>query len=133
VNLLFADSYYFLAILNKSDPGHFKAVVISRQPGRPIVTSAWILTELADALSASHKRSNFVTLLDRLRTSPAWTIVPPDEDSFERGVRLYAGRADKDWSLTDCISFTLMDKFGVTEALTADVHFEQAGFRALLR
>jgi uncharacterized protein len=133
VNSVFADSYYSLALLNQTDPGHSKAVALSRQLARPIVTSAWILTEVGDALSASHKRSRFTRLLDTLRASPAWTIVPPDEHSFEVGVHLYASCADKDWSLTDCISFALMSEWGMTEALTADVHFEQAGFRALLR
>lgn len=107
--------------------------MISRQLARPVFTNAWVLTEVGDALSASHKRWRFTALLDTLRASPAWTIVPPDENSFEAGVSLYASRADKDWSLTDCISFRHMNKWGATEALTADIHFEQAGFRALLR
>ena len=50
-----------------------------------------------------------------------------------RGVALYAERPDKDWSLTDCISFVVMRKMDITEALTGDRHFEQAGFTALLK
>jgi predicted nucleic acid-binding protein len=45
---------------------------------------------------------------------------------------LYRNRADKNWSLTDCISFVVMKRKGITEALTGDHHFEQAGFKALL-
>jgi predicted nucleic acid-binding protein len=52
---------------------------------------------------------------------------------FETGVSLYASRTDKEWSLTDCISFTVMSQYGIRDALTGDRHFEQAGFRALLR
>ena len=56
-----------------------------------------------------------------------------DDDTFARGFDLYARRPDKSWSLTDCISFVVMTDRGLTEALTGDHHFEQAGFRALLR
>ena len=52
---------------------------------------------------------------------------------FERGIKLYSKRPDKERSLTDCISFTVMDDLQLVEALTADHHFEQAGFRALLK
>jgi predicted nucleic acid-binding protein len=60
------------------------------------------------------------------------TIVPPSFDFFERGFDLFCARVDKDWSLTDCISFVVMQERGLTEALTADRHFEQAGFTILL-
>jgi len=59
--------------------------------------------------------------------------VPPAQDWFDRGVGLYSRRLDKDWSLTDCISFAVMDEFGLTESLTGDHHFEQAGFTILLK
>jgi hypothetical protein len=52
---------------------------------------------------------------------------------MDRGLALYAARPDKEWSLTDCVSFLVMQDHGVTEALTADHHFEQAGFVALLK
>lgn len=59
-------------------------------------------------------------------------IVSADSRSFAAGFELFASRADKDWSLVDCISFALMKKREISEALTGDRHFEQAGFRALL-
>jgi uncharacterized protein len=48
-------------------------------------------------------------------------------------MKLFAGRPDKEWSLTDCVSFVVMEAQGIREALTTDEHFIQAGFRALLR
>jgi len=59
--------------------------------------------------------------------------LPASQELFERGLNLYRQRPDKDWSLTDCISFVVMREHGVTKALTADRHFEQAGFAILLR
>jgi len=52
---------------------------------------------------------------------------------FADGFGLYQGRPDKEWGLVDCVTFVVMKKRGITEALTADEHFEQAGFQALLR
>ena len=133
MNQLFADTYYFLALLNRADAGHGRAVEFSSTLMNPIVTTTWVLTEVADALAAPQQRFKFIGLLAKLRADPYCTIVPTSEGSFGEGVVLYASRLDKGWSLTDCISFALMTRRGLTEALTADVHFEQAGFKALLR
>lgn len=57
---------------------------------------------------------------------------PPPPKLLDAGMELLSRRADKRWSLTDCISFVVMERHGLTEAVTADRHFEQAGFRALL-
>lgn len=84
-------------------------------------------------MCAPTKRALFVDFLTDLRANPQFTIMPPDEELFEKGLELYAHRLDKGWSLTDCISFVVMQRAGVTDALTGDHHFEQAGFRALFK
>ena len=71
-------------------------------------------------------------LYQDLLTDEAVTIIPPDAALFDRGLALYASRLDKDWSLTDCISFVAMQEQGLEEALTGDQHFAQAGFSVLL-
>jgi uncharacterized protein len=128
----FADTYYYLALLSESDSAHEDALRLSRTlPGRT-VTTAWVMTEVADALAAPQTRSLFPALHERLRRDPNVAIVPATLELFEQGVRLYAQRPDKSWSLTDCISFVVMQERGLIEALTGDHHFEQAGFRILL-
>jgi hypothetical protein len=72
-------------------------------------------------------------LESRLRADPRVVVVPSSRDLFDRAMGLYRSRPDKDWSLTDCVSFVVMRERGITEALTGDHHFEQAGFRALLK
>lgn len=132
MNPLFADTYYFLALLHKGDAAHSKAVALTEKFTNPIVTTAWVLTEVGDALSAPALRSRFVQLMETLRADPACTIVPPSPALFDAGVSLYAERSDKGWTLTDCISFVVMHQYGLTDALTGDRHFEQAGFNPLL-
>ena len=61
------------------------------------------------------------------------TIVPAEQGLFDRGAALYAERPDKAWSLTDCISFVIMQDHGLRDAPTGDHHFEQAGFNLLMK
>jgi predicted nucleic acid-binding protein len=127
----FADTFYFLALLNPNDGAHSAAVANSSGPGG-IVTTEWVLTELGDAMAHHPRRKGFLDLHRLLRSDADALIVPASADLFARGVELYALRADKDWSLTDCISFVVMQDHRLTDALTGDRHFEQAGFHALL-
>jgi len=78
-------------------------------------------------------RSGFSTVLDVISTDPDIEICPADEATWQAGVTLYRARPDKEWSLTDCISFAVMQQRNLSEALTGDHHFEQAGFAALLK
>jgi predicted nucleic acid-binding protein len=133
VKALFADSFYFLALLRLEDSAHARAIAASQNRTERLITKAWILTEVADALAAPAMREGFPRLLAALLADPACTIVPPTQDLFDAGVELYVRRPDKAWSLTDCNSFVVMLEHGMNEALTGDRHFEQAGFIALLK
>jgi uncharacterized protein len=92
-----------------------------------------VLTELADGLASTPQRGVFRRVLEDFEANRANLIVPANAETFEKGVDLYHSRPDKQWSLTDCISFVVMQEEGVTDALTSDHHFEQAGFRPLLK
>jgi predicted nucleic acid-binding protein len=129
---IFADSYFFFALLNPRDSAHAKAVDFSRQNRGPLATTAWVFTELADGLASTPRRQMFRRVLDDFEANHANLAVPANLETFEKGVDLYHSRPDKQWSLTDCISFAVMTEEGISDALTGDHHFEQAGFRALL-
>lgn len=89
--------------------------------------------ELADALAAPEARMTAVAFLRAVRADPLFDVVGYVPAVYQAGFDLYATRPDKAWSLTDCISFGVMAERGLTEALTADRHFEQAGFRAVFK
>jgi predicted nucleic acid-binding protein len=101
-------------------------------PSRRILTTHWVLVEVADALSAPNYRVDVARFLRELSQDAGTEVVGPDEALYDRGLDLYARRPDKSWSLTDCISFVVMAQRSLTDALTGDRHFDQAGFRALL-
>ncbi len=130
---VFADSFYFLALLNEKDEAHQAALSFALGSRRPYVTTIWVLTEVGDACAHPSKREHFLELLNYLRHAPDTTIVSERPALFDQGVNLYEDRPDKHWSLTDCISFVIMRERGLTDALTGDHHFEQAGFRSLLK
>ncbi len=128
----FADSYYYLALVNERDAGHEKALEFSRRYRGQTVTTEWVLIEVADALSTPKLRPIFLDILGEIENNPGLTVVEASHQLFQRGVELFSRRLDKAWSLTDCISFLVMRDHGINEALTADHHFEQAGFVPVL-
>jgi predicted nucleic acid-binding protein len=129
---VFADTFFYLALLIRNDNAHARAVAASENRRGRFLTTEWILTEVADALCTPPHRQQFILLLEPLKADPDTEIVPAASPLFVRGAELYAHRPDESWSLTDCMSFVVMTEHGVTEALTGDRHFEQAGFRPLL-
>ncbi len=131
---VFADTFYFLALLNPADQAHARAVAFTRSFRDRMVTTDWVITELADALAGTAQgRAEALATLADLRTDPDAEIVPFSPGLMADGLDLYARRPDKQWSLTDCVSFVVMERDGITDALTGDHHFEQAGFAALLK
>lgn len=130
---VFADSFYYFALLNARDHCHQRAVDFSQRTDVRYVTTAWVMTEVADGLSTVGARLQFMRLFEAISARPDMTeLITPSQALFDAGVRLYGERPDKQWSLTDCISFAVMETQQISDALTGDRHFEQAGYRAIL-
>ncbi len=133
---VFADTGYWIAISNPHDSLHNRAKEISRSlPSKRLVTSEMVFAELLNDFS---QRGEFLRrlaarLVERARADRNVVVVSQSSRQFRDALSMYASRADKAWSLTDCASFRIMERYGITEALAYDRHFEQAGFTALLR
>ncbi len=130
---VFADTVYYLALTNPRDQYAALATRFTAGFAGAFVTTAWVLSEVANSLARGPDRALFLDLYHDLADDRRVTIVPPAQNLFEQGIELYAQRADKEWSLTDCISFIVMREYGLTDALTADHHYQQAGFTVLLQ
>ena len=132
MNMTFADTFYYLALLNPDDAAHGRALAETAERKGKLVTTRWILTEVGDAMAAPQYRRRFVDVVQAIESDPDTIIVPTTDELFHKGVTFFSQRPDKTWPLTDCISFLVMEEYRVREALTGDHHFSQAGFLPLL-
>jgi predicted nucleic acid-binding protein len=133
--ILLLDTSYVLALENRNDPHHEHAKSLDRQlmQERDLSLLHWgILLEVLDGYARVDRRGKGLQLLERFETEDRYLVYPITDPLLQQALTLYRSRPDKDWGLTDCLSFVLMRQEGITEALTADVHFRQAGFTALL-
>ncbi len=125
---VFADAFFWIALLNRRDEYHEKAKLYAQGYQGLIVTTQWVLAEVADAVAPSTARQSIRSFFQELAANQSVTVGVATADLFHRGLDLYHERPDKNWSLTDCISFVVMKEHGLSEALTGDHHFAQAGF-----
>jgi len=126
---VFIDTGYILALANTADKYHERAYATFLLVHPPFITTEAILTEIGNAFSRVRWRALGSAIINDLRTDPDIETVPVDATLFDRAVALYGSRPDKEWGLTDCISFVVMQERGLTHALTTDRHFTQAGLQ----
>jgi uncharacterized protein len=134
VNLVFLDTSFLLALLLSDDEHYARALNWQRHVKGQLLTTEYVLLELVDALSSNESlRRLAIDAVTLLRSDARVRIVSASTPLLNEGLDFFARRADKRWTLTDCISFVVMEAEHCTEALSSDHHFEQAGFSALLR
>lgn len=124
----FADTWFFLALLDEGDEHHDRVSQFAAERLGRMLTTRWVLAETANAFAAPAFRTATATFLLDLENDPSVAITGNSDELYHRGLLLYSERPDKQWSLTDCISFLVMADEGLQEALTEDRHFTQAGF-----
>ena len=129
------DAAYAIALASSRDQCHQRAVELAHRiqtENIPLITTRAVMLEIGNSLSKSRLRSSAVVLLEALESDPNVNIIPVDEPLFHRAFELFRARQDKEWGLTDCISFVVMTDHNITDALTTDDDFRQAGFKPLL-
>jgi hypothetical protein len=132
---LFINTSFIYALINPQDQWHKAAVKLNQKlviKRAPLVTAEFVLTQIANGLSAIKFRQAAGKVIRILLEDELVTVIPAATSLFTRGFDLYENRDDKSWGLTDCISFVVMKEHDLSVALTTDDHFRQAGFRALL-
>jgi predicted nucleic acid-binding protein len=134
-NEVYLDTSFAVAIAIVDDQYHTLAEALYDQMAAQAVktvTSRAVLLEIGNSLSTKRRRNAGVRFLNFIEHDPSTRIISIDDALYARGLDLFVARQDKEWGLVDCLSFVVMRDLGLTEALTADHHFVQAGFRALL-
>ena len=132
---VFVDTVAWIALLDESDSLHKKAGEVLEQlsyNNSQLVTTEFILLELGDGFSAAGNREKALKFIEQLRGLEILRILPATQELLSQGWELYTKRLDKNWQVTDCISFTVMKAEGISTAFTADRHFVQAGFIKLM-
>jgi predicted nucleic acid-binding protein len=133
MSAVYADTAFYVALVNRDDALHAAASVWAVSNARAVVTTEFVLLEVANFFKRPGRdRETFAAFVEMLQADPSTSIIPVNPAHFRAGLDLFAARPDKEWSLTDCISFVVMQEHDLREALTADRHFAQAGFAALL-
>jgi predicted nucleic acid-binding protein len=129
----FLDTFYVQALLNSKDQYHTTAMALlpQVQAAAQVVVTEAVLIELGNALSVLN-RSAVVEFIRSCYRTANILVVPVDSHLFRRAVALYDQRQDKEWGLTDCISFVVMDDENLVEALTGDRHFAQPGYKPIM-
>jgi predicted nucleic acid-binding protein len=131
--MILIDTGYLVALVREQDELHERAHRWAEHASERAVLTDYIVVETLNSLSHPLHRPRIHRIIELIRSSSNYELVIVDEPLFAQGLALHRGRADKAWSLTDCVSFVLMQQRGIARALAYDHHFEQAGFEPLLR
>ena len=136
MNELFLDTSFSIGLVSPRDQIHEKAITWAKKIEESkisLVTTRAILLEIGNALSKLRFRQVGVGLLENLENDSDMTIVSLTDELYKKAFELFRNRPDKEWGVVDCISFVVMTERNIEAALTSDKHYEQAGFRALLK
>ena len=134
MTLAFVDTGYLIALEAADDQHHAAALRHWRgyvQSRPQLVTTSFVLDEVATFFNSRGRHAKAVEIGERLLASPSVRLLHVDADLFRAAWIYFRRREDKRFSLTDCISFVVMEQFGIESALAFDAHFVQAGFRTL--
>jgi uncharacterized protein len=133
VNQIFVDTLFVVALINQRDQYHQRASELADSlETQFLITTDAVLLEIGNALARNYK-NEAVEIIEHFFGSDEVEIVRLTPELFAQAFILYKTHQDKAWGLVDCISFVVMKQSEVSQALTFDQHFVQAGFQALMR
>lgn len=128
MSIIFLDTSYLIALINKKDELHEVAIDAAKQFHGPFLTTQLIFVEIANSLCLPAQRPLAISTIEKIQNDPLTTIVSLSAERFKKAFSLFKRRPDKSWGMIDCFSFMSMDEFNIKQALTFDEHFRQAGY-----
>ena len=135
MSTVFADTLYWVALINPKDQWHRRILSVSGSLGQArLITTEDVLAEVLNFFSerGEHARRAAALNVRAILVNQNVEVVLHTSDAFLAGLALYEARLDKGYSLTDCISMNVMRERGLSDVLTHDNHFRQEGFNVLL-
>jgi hypothetical protein len=134
MKIIFADSFYWIALLSPKDTWHSRVIEWSQSsPDVSLVITDGIIDEIFAHFSKQGDilRGKVIELYQNILDEPNIQLIAYNQELRQAGIELYQKRSDKGYSLTDCISMIIMKKLNISEVLTNDKHFSQEGFTIL--
>ena len=130
---VFVDTSGWAYFLDRQDPVHAEVVAFVQRAltqRRHLVTTNYVITELVVLLSSRYHlpRQQVIKAINAIKTDPSVEMIYIEQSLDDEAWKLLEARPDKEWSLVDASSFVVMKRYGMTDALTTDHHFTQAGF-----
>ncbi len=132
---VFLDASYAIALSSPKDQYHQQSIYLANlieNNKTKMITTRAVLIEIGNSLAKSKYRQACVELITSIENDKTIEIIPVSEQLIQRSFELFRQRMDKEWGITDCISFIVMKDYAISDALSTDDHFRQAGFNALL-
>jgi len=135
VKKVFADTSYWIALLNKNDQYHASALALDNKlEGIEIVTTDMVLAEVLNSFSSQGQfmKKLVANYVSHLYGTKGYSIIEQSREQFINALKIYSRYADKDWGFVDCLSYCVMRDNHITDALSHDRHFKQMSFKTLL-
>ena len=135
MKIIFVDTHYLIAIINRLDQWHQSAISAVGKLGKAkLVVTESVLVQTLNYFAEfrPEAKQHAAETIESFSANVNVEVIEQTSELFRKGMKLYISRLDKDYSLTDCISMNVCHKLGITEILTHDHHFEQEGFKVLL-
>ncbi len=135
MKIIFVDTHYLIAVINRLDQWHQSEILVIGKLGRAkLVVTKSVLIETFNYFAEFRPaaKQHAADTIESFSANVNVEVIEQTSEVFREGIKLYKSRLDKGYSLTDCISMNVCRELGITEILTHDHHFEQEGFEILL-
>lgn len=126
------DTSGMLAVADPNEPTHAWASAQYAGAARRVIHNYVLAEWVPLAHTRGLPRATALQFMDEVLAEPGLELIWVDPDIHDDAVALLLARSDKTYSLCDAVSFVIMDRLDLTDALTTDKHFMQEGFVRLL-
>ena len=123
--MTFVDTGAWIALFVETDAHHRAAGAWIGSNRDRLITSDYIVDEVLTLISARFRRQTAIRVGHVLFGQDLAGLIQLTDEDKDRAWGIFRSHSDKGWSFTDCTSFALMQRIGISNAFTFDRHFSQ--------